>query len=84
MTFTPYNAWLWQHPDYVKASERVSEARRAFDSLHETMSVFETVPLDSEKIAEHKARVDAATEARREVELRLTNEHSKGEHVEPK
>ena len=78
MTFTPNNSWLWKHPDYIEARDRVTAASVALQSLEDDMYVFNTVPLDRETIAEQKARFEAAKEARREVLLRLMNENSKG------
>lgn len=82
MTFTPNNSWLWKHPDYVKAVDRVTAASVALESLEDEMYVFNTVPPDPEKIAEQKARFEAAKTERREVLRRLMNENSKGENVE--
>jgi hypothetical protein len=82
MLFTHYNSWLWSHPDYVEAVDRVTAASVALQSLDDEMYVFNTVPLDPEKIAEQKARFEAAKKDRREVLRRLMTEHSKGENGE--
>jgi hypothetical protein len=79
MTFTPNNSWLWKHPDYVEARDRVTAASVALESLEDEMYVFRTTLLDPDKIAEHKATFEAAKKARREVLLRLMTEHSKRE-----
>jgi hypothetical protein len=80
MTFTPNNSWLWKHPDYLRAVDRVTAASIALQSLEDDMNVFKTIPLDTEKIAEQRAGFETAKQARREVLLRLMNEHSTGEH----
>ena len=78
MIFTPSNSWLWKHPDYVEARDRVTAASIALQDLEDEMYVFGTIRLDPERIAEQKERFEAAKNARREVLLRLMNEHSKG------
>jgi len=85
MTFTPDNSWLWKHPDYVAARDRLAAASAALESLEDDMYIFRTEPLDLEKIEDRKTQVKAAKQARREVLLRLLAEHLKsGLHLGPK
>jgi rRNA processing protein Krr1/Pno1 len=79
MTFTSDNSWIWRHPKYIEAIDRVMAASMALQCLEDEMYVFERIPPDLEKIAEQKANFEAAKTARREVLLQLMNEHSKGE-----
>ena len=85
MTVTPDNSFLWKHPDYIAAKDRLSAASAALESLEDAMHIFKTEPLDLEKIEDRKTQVKAAKQARREVLLRLLAEHLKsGLHLKPK
>jgi|GEM_PF-7072071 hypothetical protein len=70
MTFTPKDMWLHEHQEYIDAVERVIEESIALYELEE--------PEDHDARARQRSNFKAAIEARREVLLRLMDEHSKG------
>jgi hypothetical protein len=78
MIFTPKDMWLYENQEYRAVAERVIEESIALDKLQDAMFVFRTEPEDHEAIARQRSKLKAAIEARREVLLRLMNEHPKG------
>ena len=66
--------WLYEHQEYCDVVERGIEESIALYELEE--------PEDHDARAKQRSKYKAAIEARREVLLRLMDEHSKGgEHI---